>query len=737
MVTLAAKTLLSWGPIDFSKCMNLGISAEGVRGSKVPLVTSIRWKAQLGELSDFLPWMSLAVVTCLGAWARWRYLQAGVFHVDEFISMLAIQMILAKGQPVLPSGLYYDNGLVFSYFGAGVAYLTGGDLLAARWWSLAMGVFTIVLVYVLSWQLFGTRWWGLAAAAAMALFPDAIEWGGRVRMYSQANVMLLAWMLLAWWGTLGGGRRWARWGLIGSLWLGLNTHFILILAVIPLALSLLIVGSVAGSKKVALGDSLRHFAVDVGVALVVLVLSVWMAWGSFIARYAVESAASVSAPVVAGTGLLNSVLDVALSGTRWTEIADYFWKDRVFPFAVLSLMGAVVAVMRAVRKRLDKTDLAGLFVTLLLASILAETLLLLPDEWRKMRYNFLLVFPLMLPLSVYSLHSIVNSIVLHIPDTRYRIRQLCLVGVVALGFFWPLSGFWDRTIEVITGTTRTPNRYNLAFEYVDKVRMPDDQLLSIRPEAGYLFSKRLDYYANQTTAVIVHSSKGWIDRYAGVPYLADVGDLNRILDMPGTLWFVVDTERLFEHFAPGFTQQVLQRMTLERSLGNVLVLRENEGIWPLAEMPEQKVTAVLDDTLQLSGYTLSNTLLFSPGETSYLTLFWQADERLLAYKVFLHLRDDTGNTVAQADFIPLETVNGKLRPQLIAQAREGFLRLGTTLSIPLDIPPGKYTLWTGLYEAASLQRLPVVNDTSGENAVLLGEVTITAKETGGPQDKGN
>lgn len=680
---------------------------------------------KLSKWPGILSWIVLILIVGAGAWARWSYIQVQAFHVDEFISMLAVRMILEKGMPVLPSGLYYDHGLVFSYIGATVAWLTGGDVLAVRWWSLMVSLLVITCAYVLSWQLFGARWWGLVAAVAMAWFPDAIEWGGRVRMYSQANLMLLAWILLAWWGIMKGGHRWARWSLIAALWLGLNTHFVLILVVPPLALALLIVWLMAGNERTILSNAPWRIVTEVGVTLIVLALSVWMARGGFMARYAVESSVAVPNSVVADDDLANRVLDIAVDGARWAKMGRYLFKDTLLPLSAIALWGVLMAVVQVVRRQAGKAELAALFVALLLIGILVEINVFLSDEWRTTRYNFLLVFPLIPLMAVYGLRVIAHSAAGAVRRTKW-VQPFAVVAVVGLGFVWPIFSFWPEMMSVVTGDTRDLNQYNLAFEYVDEMREPEDFLLTIRPAAGYLFSDRLDYYANQVSAVIMPSAHGWVDRYIGVPYLADVEDLNRVLDVPGDLWFVIDTKRLFERFEPAFTQQVLQRMAIVRSFGNVLVLREVDEGWPLAETPHRVLTAVLNGNLQLSGYTWETSPV-APGEIDHLTLFWRADERLLAYKVFVHLRDRTGNTVAQADFVPLEKMNREWRFEVIDQAQNEFIRLGTSLTVPTGLPPGKYAVWVGLYDANTLERLPVIDDVSGENAISLGELIISDK----------
>jgi hypothetical protein len=86
------------------------------------------------------------------------------------------------------------------------------------------------------------------------------------------------------------------------------------------------------------------------------------------------------------------------------------------------------------------------------------------------------------------------------------------------------------------------------------------------------------------------------------------------------------------------------------------------------------------------------------------------------YKVFVHLRDRTGRTVAQADHIPSEA----LVALPTSTWREGETVPDVSyLQVPADTPPGEYQLLVGLYNPDTLERLPVEGDSSGENAVVV------------------
>jgi hypothetical protein len=84
------------------------------------------------------------------------------------------------------------------------------------------------------------------------------------------------------------------------------------------------------------------------------------------------------------------------------------------------------------------------------------------------------------------------------------------------------------------------------------------------------------------------------------------------------------------------------------------------------------------------------------------------------------LRNHEGVTIAQQDGLSLDGAYPTSRWQPEEMMTDPFI-----LTLPANLPAGRYTLWAGLYDLDTLERLPVANDTSGENAVLLGEINIS------------
>jgi hypothetical protein len=104
---------------------------------------------------------------------------------------------------------------------------------------------------------------------------------------------------------------------------------------------------------------------------------------------------------------------------------------------------------------------------------------------------------------------------------------------------------------------------------------------------------------------------------------------------------------------------------------------------------------------RLDGYAA--TAETRSGDAILLTLHWQdlaaVDEN---YQVFVHLLDEQGNKIAQADGQPVQW----LRPTSTWRPGERIAdRYG--LLLPDTLPSGKYSIAVGLYHPVTGQRLPV------------------------------
>jgi hypothetical protein len=217
------------------------------RSSSVVTATQHRAEQERPARLANLAVMPLLALIAVAAYLRWQYIAHVQPYPDEFVTLLAVQAILKQGLPVLPSGLFYDHGLLFSYAGAAASALAGFSRETVRAISLGFGIVTVWLM----WH-FGRRWLsspaGMIAATIVAVAPSALQWGGRARMYTLLQVWVLLVVGLALCGAVDGQRRWRWLALLGLLAAGL-THFVSLALVPPLVSGVILVGWLAARSN--------------------------------------------------------------------------------------------------------------------------------------------------------------------------------------------------------------------------------------------------------------------------------------------------------------------------------------------------------------------------------------------------------------------------------------------------------------------------------------------------------
>jgi hypothetical protein len=111
--------------------------------------------------------------------------------------------------------------------------------------------------------------------------------------------------------------------------------------------------------------------------------------------------------------------------------------------------------------------------------------------------------------------------------------------------------------------------------------------------------------------------------------------------------------------------------------------------------------ASYSDQIKLTSYTLEGDLM--PGSTILATLYWQAlrspDDD---YTIFVHVLDEQGQFITSHDGQPM---NG--RYLTLAWQPNSLIADEHPLTLPTDLPPGRYHLSVGLYLLETGVRLPV------------------------------
>lgn len=132
---------------------------------------------------------------------------------------------------------------------------------------------------------------------------------------------------------------------------------------------------------------------------------------------------------------------------------------------------------------------------------------------------------------------------------------------------------------------------------------------------------------------------------------------------------------------------------------------------PLANpQPAHFSRVKLGEQVELVGFELIEV-----DQALYISLYWQALQPLdQDYTIFVHLRDEANQTLANADHQPYDGLVPTSRWPAGRAIKETI-----RLDLPPDLPKGPSQVMVGMYLPATLERLPVQPDHSGENAVIL------------------
>ncbi len=148
-------------------------------------------------------------------------------------------------------------------------------------------------------------------------------------------------------------------------------------------------------------------------------------------------------------------------------------------------------------------------------------------------------------------------------------------------------------------------------------------------------------------------------------------------------------------------------------------------VYQLPRPTTHQITADFGDAIRLIGYDLDSTALKRTGLFT-LTTQWQSRALLTDDVIlFIHLLDQNGKLIAQADLQP----GGPRAPTSLWQPLHYYSQ-HHSLPLPANLAPGKYWLALGLYHSKDFSRLPLKaklpenapND--GQNALLLEPLTL-------------
>lgn len=671
----------------------------------------------------------IIIILLIGIWARAFFARELHPNSDEFVSMLASKSVQISGLPVLPSGLFYTHGLLFSIVNGiyvGILQFIGGAYLPEtlqfpyRIPSLCFSALAIAFLYRL-----GRDWFspfaGLIAAGLLAIAPEMILWGSLVRMYSLA-ILLIPLLVYASYKMVSAPRAMYRWQLLTLLLLiaAFMTHFLTILFMPPLVLC---IGVWAWQQKKSKGYS---WILDVKRLLL---------WGFVFAGIIVGASKSLlpassgwattdmegsDLSVEAGVNLVSRHIDF---GSDWNItrefLAEIVWKYPLnLMLFVIILGGVTIWLVRWIWPNLQEAKRDNylskiLFLFIISIGPLFELTLLVTGYRRDPRY-FVPFWPVVFLLVA----SIIEYLFLLKGKTlsNFFTKKQWATPVIALVIVALFSGLGISQIRKLLYFN--PAAYEKAFGFIKEQWQPEDIILTPYSAAGGLYLGRVDYFAadiGANAALLNRGDNQPVDRYWGAPWIGTGKQLQDLLKQSGRVWFVV-SESVYDNYFRGewhFVEQ--QNMELAWKDDSALIYRsQGQGI-SLPDQPDHMVEANLSNLVRLHGYSGAVT-----GSAYRIFLFWSVLSPLPHnFTQFVHIRSENGKTIAQADFEPLK---GQY-PTTLWKKGETVVDV-VDIPIPADLSPGRYQVLAGLYRWDTLERIPVVDDTSGENAVRFETITI-------------
>jgi len=651
----------------------------------------------------------LIITLLLSAFLRFYRLDNQSFWNDEGnsarLSERSIELIVEGAASDIHPPLFY-------LFLHGWREFVGDSEFALRSLSVFMGVGVVALAFALGRQLLGWNGWAAAAVGAIfvAVNPALVYYSQEVRMYEMLAFLaaLSTWLFIRLLQRPGWPVVLAIAYILVSV-AGLYTHyffpavlltqnFIFLLWLVnslkEVSLSSSSEGSSLPERKVAGagGKPILQWLNDVLVwlAIMLVILLAYMPWLPIFLRQAGGRSVSRISPA---TFLVES--------SRWMAFGPTVDPEEVIiPFigyALLFLMGLVIG--RKLKRR-------GIFfsVTLLFCLVIPVVAMWVAGTTKPEFLKFLLV----------------------------AVPPLCLVAG---------SGSWWAWNKIASGNLKKLLRIVVAISLALVILGTGRSLYNMYFDSQYA---RADYRgliariiveAHPKSAIVVNAANQWevVTYYypdsdlvfpipAGYPDPSVIDDELREIAADFDRIYAIfwaeaerDPNRLVERWLDENAFKARDEWVGDVRFVTYAIPAENPaGIGTQLDLP-------VGEVIKLIGYTRSDDRLV-PGDIYQLSLFWMAEEKVdKRYKVFLHLVDQEGQIVSQRDSEPGGglALTTTWQPGKLVTDNHGIY-------IPPDTPPGKYTLFVGLYDIADAsQRLPILVDGSLVDALPLAQITVS------------
>ena len=629
--------------------------------------------------------IALGVILLLAAGLRFHRIDAQSLWYDEGnsarIAERSIQLILEGAAGDIHPPLYY---LVLSLwrgvFGAGETALRG--------LSAVSGIGLVGLAWWLGRRLFGIRA-GLAAAALLAVSPFAVYYSQEARMYA----LLAVWAALAsaWIVTLALPGKQVRWPGAALYALAtaadLYTHYAYPFVMIAQAVALGLAWAAAVALRQAQGPS------DALIRQPRALLAWALANAAAIALFAPWLPIAVRQIVGWSVAPQDYVLGPAvLDALRWVVAGRTLSLPEaalpLFAFAALAALGLAAGPAEARRRALIPLALlAAPFVLLFIFKLYRESYL-----------KFLLVCALPLAVlagrSVAVLSTRIGIRADRLPWTRPAafVGSLCLVSATLFG----------SLNNLYTNPAYARDDYRGIARHVLSDLRPGDRVWFSGPNQWEVYT----YYDPDPARAFPVPYRPASDAAADAALTPAAAGASRIY----ALFYgerEADPESRYERWLAGHAFKAREEWVGNIRLATYTVNRS----MALASSGAAWQTGI---SLASARADLSEV---RRGDIIPLVLSWMASSAPASnLSVFVHLGPADGPPVAQNDGAP----GAGFRPTSSWRPGEVIIDQRGVLITPAT-PPGRYSLFVGLYDPATGQRLKLI---SGADRLALGEVLV-------------
>ena len=538
-------------------------------------------------------------------------------------------------------------------------HLAGSGEFALRFISAWFGALAVPLIYDLGRRLTGKSL-GSSAALLTAINPYLVWHSQEARMYAMLAALgcaSLALLLRAWQS----GRRapWRAWAAV--TWLALFTHYF---AAFLLAAQVLVLIVETGRNRRS--RQFTDWAVPLGAGGLL-----YLPWLAYVAPAMLGHEKSWIQPVTLGEFTRRLFITYSLGTTAADWAIRWLWLG-----FLLILAAGFLTLARWPRWKATPISLC------LLAPPLIVYLLSLLRPMFHQRY---LIFILPLYLIVLAagaaswarwVHSCARGGAISL--AAVPLAFLLLAPALALNNYYHDARF-----------AKSPP-WREMVQYLEARSQPGDMVIQNYPDPSlpYYLTGKLPYQLVPQNLPFSETT------------VAET--LTHLLNRHGRLWLVPTQSDEWD--AAGLVQTWLDRhadLSASQSFGD---LHLRLYLSPLALTEGRPPLAQFGEAVRLIGYRLSGeNKPLKPGDALHLNLYWRTDAPLeTSYTVFSHLLDPAGRMRGQKDNLPISGTY----PTTAWQPGEIIVDR-YEIEVAPDAPPGDYHLAAGLYDAATMARLPV------------------------------